>query len=434
MEEKNVNFIPEREEKKSFGLKKLLVSLLLVAVIVTSFFLGYFVRYSSQSDANKLYNEIINIINYNVENADEENADEIARALIATLLSEDKYARYYTPAEYEDLKAQRDGVYEGIGVSFSQDGSISKVIWNSPAENSGVQVGDKILAGKLLAEDYVTFDSVEQIAEFLSNCENQSQITLKVERNSVELELNVLKEEYSVNYVKYYDSEKTLTFSGKELEPTVIEGGKASLDGKTAFIKLTQFEGEADVQIGKAMEYMKERGRTRLVLDLRDNGGGSIDTLKEIATYLICNNGKEYSRIAWINDGKRINDVIIKKNRYNANIEKISILANQNTASASEILIGAMLADANSGGAFKMDNLVLTYNTERGNFSTYGKGIMQTIYPLKNGGALKMTTAQLLWPDRVTCINGVGIAHSIEQNCFYDNNLAEERAIAIAKG
>ena len=433
MEEKNTNFIPEREEKKSFGLKKLITSLVLVAIIGISFFCGYFVRYSSQSDANKLYNEIIKIIDYNVENADEENADEIARALIATLLSEDKYAKYYSPSEYKALKEQRDGVYEGIGVSFNQYGQVIKVIWNSPAEDAGILVGDKFLEGKTEEQEFVSFENVEQTAEFLANCEIDSKITLKVERNSSVIELDVNKEEYKVSYVKYFDSEKTLTFSGNELEPTEIEGGKEGLDDKTAFIKLTQFEGEADVQIGNAMEYMKERGRTRLVLDLRDNGGGSIDILKEIATYLIYNNGKAYSRIAWVNDGKKINDVIIKQNRYNSEIEKISILANENTASASEILIGAMLWDANYGGVFNKNNLVLTYNTERENYSTYGKGIMQTIYPLKNGGALKMTTAQLLWPDRVTCINGLGIAQENAENCYLEDSSAEMRAIAIAQ-
>lgn len=433
MEKKETNFIPEREEKKSFGAKKLLISLLLVVVITLSFFCGYFVRYSTQSDSNKLLNEIVQIIDSNIENADGENADAIAKALVETLLADDEYAEYYSPAEYQALKSQRDGVYQGIGVTFGENRKIQKVIWNSPAEHAGITFGDVIVAGKIGENDYTLFETSQQTADFLNNAVLESQITLKILRQSEEKEITITKSEYSVSYVKYYDSEKTLSFCGSDLTPTATDGGKPALDEKTAFIKLTQFEGEAAKQIGSAMEFMKQRGRTKLVLDLRDNGGGSVDVLKEIATYLIYNDGKDYSRIAWVNDGKRINDVTINKNRYYADIEKISVLANGGTASASEILIGAMLSDAKTGGKFVSENLVLTYNFARGNFSTYGKGIMQTIYPLKNGGALKMTTAQLLWPDRVTCIHGVGITTHVTENRCESDNLAEERAIALMR-
>ena len=434
MEKREQNFINEEIKENKSSVKKLWISLLLVAVMMISFFCGYFARFSTQSESNKLINEIVKIIDENMSGSDGEKADEIARALVKTLLPDDEYAVYYSPEEYKALKEQNDGSYQGIGISFNDEGVISKVVWNSPAEHVGLEVGDKILKAKIEGQEYLVFENAEEIRTLLKECEKDSEILIVVSRAEEEKEFSVVKQEYCASYVKYYDSEKSLVFMGKDLTPTEVTGGKSALDEKTAFIKLSQFQGDAGIQMAKALEYMKERGRTKLVLDLRDNGGGSMEVLKEIATYLIYNKGNNYSQLAWTNDGDRINDVVINKNRFNEEITKISVLANQNTASASEVLIGAMLHDGNLGeGRFKSENLVVTYNAQRGNYSTFGKGIMQTIYPLSNGGALKLTTAQLLWPDRVTCIHNTGIVQDIPSNCLDSDDLAEQRAIDIVK-
>ena len=99
------------------------------------------------------------------------------------------------------------------------------------------------------------------------------------------------------------------------------------------------------------------------------------------------------------------------KNRFNTQITSIVVLADQNTASASECLIGAMIY---YGGVFSQNKLVIEKG-ENGKTTTYGKGIMQTTYGFIGGGALKLTTARILWPDEQTCIHGKGI-ETISEN------------------
>ena len=121
-------------------------------------------------------------------------------------------------------------------------------------------------------------------------------------------------------------------------------------------------------------------------------------------------------------------------NAFYDNIEQIAVLANANTASASECLIGALkfYGGANDGASFSEKNLVLTYNPSRDNFSTYGKGIMQTTYSLATGGAFKITTAYIYQPDEKTCIHDVGLTTSVPENRV-DNENALSRAIDVIR-
>ena len=104
-------------------------------------------------------------------------------------------------------------------------------------------------------------------------------------------------------------------------------------------------------------------------------------------------------------------------------------MANENTASASECLIGAMLY---YGKCFDVNKLIVVNNSlEDGIASTYGKGIMQTTYSnLFTGEAIKLTTAYIFQPDKTTSIHGVGIKATLE-NSFTDDTLALNRAISI---
>ena len=103
----------------------------------------------------------------------------------------------------------------------------------------------------------------------------------------------------------------------------------------------------------------------------------------------------------------------------------IAVIANEFSASASECLIGAM---AYYGGAFSLDKLVIERGAT-GKETTYGKGIMQTTYLLKDNSALKLTTAKVLWPNGSTCIHGTGISPT--KNNVTDINGAISMAISV---
>jgi carboxyl-terminal processing protease len=180
----------------------------------------------------------------------------------------------------------------------------------------------------------------------------------------------------------------------------------------------------------RALAYAKESGKTQLVLDLRNNGGGSMEILEKIASLVIDGDGSQIKLVSAVgkNETTHYNT---DRDRFDGFIKKISVIANENSASASECLMGAMLyhygekyktAEKEEDKAkynntdctvFGFGRLVIVKN-KNGVAKTYGKGIMQTTYQLSSGGALKLTTARLMWPDHSrwhegTSIHGIGI-------------------------
>jgi carboxyl-terminal processing protease len=256
--------------------------------------------------------------------------------------------------------------------------------------------------------------------------------TFTVLRDGEEKEFTFTAAEYITSYITYFDSEKSFVFESDEVDGKPVgksrDGGLKELDGDTAYIKLDQFEGNAAKELDGALAFMKERGRSKLVLDLRNNGGGSMSVLEDIASLLIDNDGKSRFTIA-VAKGKEDEEVFkTGRNAYYDNVKGISVLANNRSASASECLIGAMLY---YGGQFSLDRLVIEKDGD-GVAKTFGKGIMQTTYMLITGGAVKLTTAQVFWPDSETCIHGKGI-YPTEENAVASEN-AIARAVETLKG
>ena len=151
-----------------------------------------------------------------------------------------------------------------------------------------------------------------------------------------------------------------------------------------------------------------------------------MDVLTDVASCLIYNNGEKNTAVARTESKTGSETYSFKKSNFYENIEEIAVLANSDTASASECLIGAMLT---YGDRFSKDNLIIEKNAD-GVARTYGKGIMQTTYWLLKGGAFKLTTARVLWPDKTTCIHGVGIIAE-GANATEKGNSAILRAVEV---
>ena len=273
--------------------------------------------------------------------------------------------------------------------------------------------------------------------EYLSNVQKGQTLIVEVSRAGEKLEFEVQKRQYNVSYVEYYDSGTKMYFADNDfgkLEAKTDDALKMEgLDEQTAYVVLDQFEGSAGEEFGEAIEFMKERGRTKLIFDLRDNGGGSMNVLIKIASYLIYNSGERESIVAYAKAKDRTSFFSTSSNNYYTGITKTIVIANGNTASASECLIGAMLhyGKASRDGNFDMDHLILTKNSS-GVAKTFGKGIMQTTYELKSGGAFKLTTAKIFWPDNNTSIHDVGIIQDKNPNNAVLDANAISRAIEIA--
>ncbi len=432
-------------EKKARSSKKLIVivSLCAVAIMILSFFGGFCTHYLIQG---KKINTLVWALKkidgtYYYDEGDGQiktfSAEDYVDAIMEVLL--DDYSKFYTSEEYSDVIKTSKGNNFGSGIIIVKNGnvlpkddpdlSVYEVSGNSPAYHAGIKAGDILLGGKVGDNSY-TFTNKQEVANFLGVRAEGEEFTLTVKRGEdAPFDVTLSKRVFVKSFVFYNDNSKSLRFENQgsgALEKKVYDTTDAEfsdLDGDTAYIKLSEFDGDSASQFASAMDYMQERGKTKLVLDLRGNGGGYMDVLGQIASYLTySDSGKTLIAVAKDKDGKKEN-FYANSNKFNTNVTKIIALADDNSASATECLLGAMLYYKR---AFDINGLVIEGDTSPA--TTFGKGIMQTTYKrLLSGEAIKLTTAQIYQPDGVTTIHGKGIVATEA------NSVARGGALAYAK-
>ena len=407
----------EKVKRKRSGFLTAVIILVSIIALGVSFLGGFFTSCAMRGNTVGTIGSIVSIMEnvgyiYDPVTGEQRalTEDDYADALVKAFL--DQYSTYYSPEEYQKQIAESFGDYKGIGIGFYDDSiELGMVVGNSPAYKAGLRAGDKIISGKCgnMTENFTT---ATEIIEFLSKCGDDA-ISLFVEGKTAPAV--VYANEYSASYVLYYDSEKIYEFSSDfGAEPVGVERANTEYtdipvgNTDTAYIKFDLFEANAATQLNSALEYMKSRGRTKLIFDLRNNGGGYMNVLTETASLFIDNNGAKNSVVAYAIDKNGNREVFSTySNNYKSFITSTVVIANENTASASECLIGAM-CHYGALGQNPEDKIVLELNDE-GVAKSYGKGIMQTTYVLRNGGAFKLTTAKIYWPDAKTCIHGTGV-------------------------
>lgn len=402
--------------------------------LAVAFVAGYITNFFAVKSATKTLGWVADYIaqyGYYTDadgNPIEITGDDMAKAIASTLL--DKYSAYYTAEEYSDVVNSSLGNSLGIGVSFltaSDSNEVFKVSGNSPADKAGIKSGDKIVAAKKDDEEKTDFINKTELLSFLNNVQENESVTLYVERNGNVSEKVVKKSAYQTAYVRYFDNEKEGYFYGDgDKTPefkTADSAEKSELDDDTAYIKFDLFEGKAASQFGSAMKYMQERGRKKLILDLRDNGGGALSVLKDVAAYLLLTDEQSPVIVYAKNAKGKITEYKASENKRIQNLSAISVIANKNSASASECLIGALRYYSGVND----DRLIIEDNTGTDD-RTYGKGIMQTTFKnLSTGAAIKLTTARLYLPDNMTGIHGVGFIGKEE------NRVSGDKAISRAQ-
>ena len=424
-----------KENKKESKLLKIIIVLSLV-ICFTS---GFFTHYLVQSKTIKKLSNILSVIESTAKdpsgNDSDFNSEDVAKQFVRAVLSNDDYAQYFTDEEYSENKTEGAGNYSGIGVSLYADSPVIYFVYgNSPAEKSGLKKGDRILKARMGEEEFSTFATTDEFVAFMKSASENTEVELLVKREGEFLEqsFKLVKRKYVCSYVYYYDNETALRFvsEGENApEKTLFPSERnEDLPADTAHVIFRSFEGDSAKQLEEALSYFYSTGRTKLILDLRGNGGGYMDCLQRVASNFINNGGQKKNLVTEVEERGGSSCYYTTGNRFNSQLENIVVLADGGTASASECLIGAMLSygDAN----FSSDNLLIEYNSQRGNYSTYGKGIMQTTYKLLSGGALKLTTARIYWPDKETCIHGMGIVQNNLDNQINHSN-AISRAIEI---
>ena len=232
-------------------------------------------------------------------------------------------------------------------------------------------------------------------------------------------------EEFTETFVKYYDSENEYYFEGDEIElkqkPTTL--GKI-LNEKTGYLIYRGFSavGSGSVakwkndistscgQFASALNVYKQTGKTELIIDLRNNGGGFMTILSSITSHFI------EEENALISEARYKGDKVEKfysqsPCREDYTFEKITVLVNEGTASASEAFVGALIDYDDE----KVVEVVCEYNMARGNYSSFGKGIMQsTVVNKISDEAVKLTVAEIFWPISKKSIHGKGVSPSVD--------------------
>jgi len=325
---------------------------------------------SNENDIYKkidLFSEVLDKINK--EYVDEVNQSEAMDAAInGVLQSLDPYSAYMSPDSFKNMQTETSGEFGGLGIEVSMEAGVVKVISpidNSPAEEVGVKAGDYI----------VKIDDVQVQGKTLSEA-------VELMRGPVGSDIEIT--------VRRRGERKALLFTITREIIQVASVKSEIKDDRTAYIRLTSFNENSSKQIkNKIKEFKKNENIKNYILDLRNNPGGLLSQAIKISDYFLENgeivstkSKRKYENRKWF--AKR-GDII--------DGETMIVLINYGSASASEIVAGAL-----------QDHKRAILVGE----STYGKGSVQSIIPLKNEGAIRLTVSKYYLPSGKS-ISRVGV-------------------------
>ena len=292
----------------------------------------------------------------------------------------DRHSSYYTPKQYTAFKDDTHRRYVGIGVMIRkvEEGVlVTRVFPGGPAEESGLSVGEYITK---VEEEVLAGWELAEVSKRIKGEENTSvQITVR----------SRLGEMRGISVLR------------KKINISSVEGMNVDQNG-TAYIRLVQFTSRSGGEFKEAISDLKEKGMKRLILDLRDNSGGLLSAAIEI-TECFLSKGQLIVSIK----GRKANDVRDYHSKTEENLPDIPmvVLMNEGSASASEIVGGALSV---------LDRAPIIGE------QSFGKGSVQTIFPMEDESGLRLTTAMYFLPDGST-IHEEGIEPQFKVDCSDEN-------------
>ena len=339
------------------------------------FFILYFGKVTAQEesvyDKIDLFGEVLDKINKEyVEEVDQ--SDTMDAAINGVLQSLDPYSSYMSPKNLEEMQTETKGEFGGLGIEVGMEAGVVKVISpldNSPAEREGVKAGDYIV--KI----------------------NDTQVQGKTLNEAVELMRGPVGSTLEIT-VRRVGLRKSLVFNITREIIQVASVKSEVLDKKIGYIRLTSFNENSDDQIKKKIkEFKKNKKIEGYILDLRNNPGGLLGQAIKISDF-------------FLDDGEIVSTKGRKKNENQKwfaregdiiNGKALIVLINKGSASASEIVAGAL-----------KDHKRAVLVGEK----SYGKGSVQSIIPLKNRGAIRLTISKYYLPSGKS-ISEVGVTPDI---------------------
>ena len=380
------------KSNKGFNLLSVIV-IICITSIVSGITTGIIVTNSYKSSTGLSYNELLNDEELNeflevyssvVKNYYEDiDKTEMIDAALNGMLNYlgDNYTTYLTSDQSADLEEKLAGSYQGIGISFSMSletgkNTIVSVTKNSPAEKSGLAAGDVLVSidGVSLADK-----SSEEIKNMIRNS-NKSSITLVISRNGTEMTFNVNIENVEDVNIKYSLIENT----------------------NIGYLQIDSFTKTISNQVSNALTDLENQGMQKLIIDLRYNGGGYLESAEDTTNIFL-----EKGKLIYSLENKDAKADYYDKTEDHKTYP-IAILLNDQSASASEILAAA-LKDSYGYGVYFVGT------------TSYGKGLVQQTYDLLDGSMAKYTSARWLRPNG-QCIDGIGLVpdYPVQKEDLYD--------------
>lgn len=308
----------------------------------------------------------------------------------------DQYSAYYDKKETKELTESLDGSFSGIGAVMTQDASsgvvtITQVYDDSPAKKAGIKAGDVLYR---VEKKTVTGKDLDKVVSWIKGKKGTKvNLTLLRGTNSDKITVTATRDVIKVETVKY-----------KVLEDEI------------GYISISEFDSVTGDQFAKALKKLQKKNIKGLVVDLRNNPGGNLSTVCDILDSILPKGLIVYTK-----------DKNGKKEEYTSDEEHqlklpMSVLVNGQSASASEIFAGAV---QDYGKA----EIVGT--------QTYGKGVVQNLFDLKDGTCVKLTTSEYFTP-KGRNIDGKGITPDVKIEYKYnakdpkaDNQL--DKAVSVVK-
>ena len=384
---------------------KFLKIIAVVLLVITTAFVTRMITIRQVLSSNENFGKVIVLEKYLRENylynkdiKDENLETGLLKGLVAGL--GDPYSQYLTAEEMAKLSETTTGKFQGIGVIISpdEDGTVTVIspIKGSPADRAGIESGDKIL--KINGKDF----SAEKINEASKEMRGEKGTTVKIlllkKKNLKTEEVEIKREEIKIDSI---------------IKDKI---------GDLGYIGITMFDEETGKDFVKALNELTSEGVKGIILDMRGNPGGVVDAAVEIGDAIL---PKTSFVTLKDNKGEVVQDYKLD-DKYND--IKMVVLVNEGSASASEILAGAIR---------DLDRAKIIGKT------SYGKGVVQNVMSLPGGDGLKLTTSEYFTPSGKS-INKKGIVPDIEVDLpddvegigidYKDTDTQLQKAIEVING
>lgn len=378
--------------KNIFGIKELIGIIIITSLV--SFFTGFSIKQSNVETSLSSYEtEIISNYEYILENSYKNiNGRDLVSAAIKGMIEclEDPYADYINATDVDNFNLIINGEYQGIGVQIGYNENYEPIITyvfpTSPADTSGLKIDDILIS---IGNTNIYNKTLDEIKEMI----------------------NSYDDEFAISYKRGDNQYKTVLKREIITVKSVVENIYERENKKIGYIKLTNFASNSYEQFEKSLESLETKNIDSLIIDLRDNTGGQLKVVDNIVSLFINEDNVIYQM--------KEKDKITKYYSHGNNNRKypVVVLVNENSASASELMTGALKE---------------VYRATIIGVNTYGKGTAQEVRILENGEQYKFTTREWLTA-KGNSIEKVGIEPNIkiEQSERYFNESNEENDVQL---